>query len=157
MKATQNGKSCSLEGCTEKHHAHGYCGPHAYRFKTYGDPTAEGPGRKAGRNRLDVPGYAGVHKRLRRDVGPAKDRRCVDCGSPAEEWSYDGGCPDEAKADWGGSILAYSPDLSRYSPRCRKCHRHMDESLSRDRDSLGRFASSSGVELTDYRVGAVTP
>ena len=161
VNSTQNGKSCSLEGCNEKHHAHGYCGPHAYRFKKYGSPTVDGPGRRAGRNRLSVPGYAGVHKRLNRDIGPARERTCVDCGSCAEEWSYDGGCPNEVKATWGGSILSYSADMSRYSPRCRRCHRRRDESLSRDRDSLGRFASASdeqtGVMLVAHEVGAVTP
>ena len=116
-----------MDGCERPHHAHGYCTSHDYHFITYGDPLAQGPGKYTGRKRLEVPSYDGVHKRLMRDIGKASQFQCVDCGYQAEEWSYNGGCPNE---HWelfpDGVWLAYTTDQSRYSPRCTPCHRTRD-------------------------------
>lgn len=36
----KRGRVCDVEGCSKKHHAHGYCQTHLARFKAYGDPNA---------------------------------------------------------------------------------------------------------------------
>jgi len=33
-------RTCSVDGCEKRHHAHGYCSGHAYRWKIHGDPLA---------------------------------------------------------------------------------------------------------------------
>ena len=120
-------RDCEVEGCKRPYHANGYCGYHGYRVEKYGNPLAQGPGRGVGRKRMEVPSYDGVHKRLQRDIGKASQFNCADCGKQANEWSYDGGCPNE---HWGlvenTFIMAYSTDQSRYSPRCTSCHRKHD-------------------------------
>lgn len=131
---------CKVEGCDKMQHAHDYCASHLYRFQTYGDPLAEGPGRHKGRNRMETPTYDGMHKRIFYDRGKATQFTCVDCDNPAQEWSYDGGCPNELYEVKDIEPLAYSTDQSRYSPRCKRCHRHKDRSLIRPRDRNGRFA-----------------
>lgn len=73
------------------------------------------------------PSYAAAHTRVYSTRGAASDHMCVDCLRPAEEWSYRGRCPLEV-TDARGRI--YSPDPSRYEPRCRPCH------MVQDRDRL---------------------
>ena len=96
-----------------------------------------------GRNRMAVPSYAGMHKRIFYDRGRAADYTCVECTQPAEEWSYDGGCPDELTEKVRGVMLAYSVDQDQYSPRCKKCHRRKDKSLLRGRNEHGKFTSGT--------------
>ena len=119
-------RDCQIQGCERPYHANGYCDYHEYRVNKYGDPLAQGTA-KTGRKRIEVPSYDGVHKRLMRDIGKASQFQCVDCGYQAEEWSYNGGCPNE---HWelfpNGVWLAYTTDQSRYSPRCTPCHRKRD-------------------------------
>ena len=69
-------------------------------------------------------GYTAVHHMLRTKRGRAADLPCVDCGKVADEWSYDGECPNELIDDRG---IAFTRDLSRYSPRCLPCHSAYDE------------------------------
>ena len=132
---------CSVEPCTSKAHAHGYCAAHLYRFKTYGDPLTDGPGQGVGRKRMEQPSYAGIHKRIFYDKGKATGYTCVDCGNRAQEWSYDGGCPNELYVVLIKKPVAYSVDQSRYSPRCIKCHRGRDLSLDRPRGEDGKFTA----------------
>lgn len=134
-------KTCAVEDCGLRQHAHGYCPSHLYHVNYYGDPLAVGPGKSSGRNRMAVPSYAGMHKRLFYDKGRASAHSCVDCGGRAQEWSYDGGCPNELHETLEKLPIAYSLDQSRYSPRCKKCHRTRDESLNRPRGADGRFVA----------------
>ena len=129
-------KICAVEACERKQHSHNYCPSHVYRWHTYGDPLASG---RMGRRRQETLTYQGVHKRLSRDKGKAAAHCCVDCGNRAHEWSYDGGCPNELYETLEKLPIAYSTDQTRYSPRCRSCHRNRDESLSRPRGTDGRF------------------
>lgn len=138
---TQTKAPCMVESCDLKQHAHGYCDSHLHRFKAYGDPLVDGPGQGVGRNRLAAPGYQGVHKRLSRERGKASAHSCIDCGKSAHEWSYDGGCPNELHEVLEKVPVAYSTDQSRYSPRCRKCHRSRDESLNRERGANGQWVA----------------
>lgn len=133
------GQDCSIDGCDRPYHANGHCSYHEYRVQKYGNPLAQGPGRGAGRNRMEKPTYAGMHKRLMYDRGKASQFKCVDCSRQAEEWSYNGGCKNEHWEKVNDSWLAYSTDQSLYAPRCKRCHRKRDDSLTRDRDSKGRF------------------
>jgi hypothetical protein len=54
-------------------------------------------------------GYKGVHHRLRRLRGPARDHLCA-CGEQAAEWAFD-------------EPTGFSNDLSRYRPECQSCHK----------------------------------
>lgn len=142
---------CEVDGCEARHHARGYCMSHYHSFKAYGDPLALGiPGRR--RLPASELSYDGAHRRIKYDRGRAVGNSCVDCGRPAEEWSYDGNAAVELTRAVGvpgprggrpyyGAPLRYSADPADYSPRCKACHRRMDDSLIRDRDGLGRFAS----------------
>lgn len=132
--------TCSVDGCERPYHANGYCNTHGYHAERYGDPLAKGPGRHSGRKRMELPSYAGLHKRIFYDRGRASQFKCVDCGAQAEEWSYDGGCPNEIWEEVRGVMLAYTIDQDRYSPRCKQCHRRRDLSVVRNRDELGRWA-----------------
>ena len=135
-------RDCQIQGCDRPYHANGYCGYHGYRAKKYGDPLAQGPGRHTGRKRMKNPSYAGVHKRLLRDIGKATQFDCSDCGNQAEEWSYNGGAPDESWWNRDGIWMAYTTNQNYYSPRCKKCHRRHDESLTRERDHTGKFTGT---------------
>ncbi len=112
---------CAVGDCEETDVALGYCKAHHYRWKTYGDPLA-GPEPW---HRPDdwTPTYGAAHWRVYVARGLARDHRCVDCGGPAEHWSYDHTDPDELVAPDG---LAYSLDVDRYEPRCVSCHRKFD-------------------------------
>lgn len=71
-------------------------------------------------HRHDV-GYYGMHQRLNRDRGPAREHDCADCGASATHWSYDRA--DEPRYDGG---LPYSLDPDRYQARCTSCHKAFD-------------------------------
>jgi len=94
----------------------------------------------------DKPTYKAAHKRVQRARGKASDYRCVDCGEPAEEWSYRGGSPDEIRGPVPGrsdgydyvSICAWSPNPDDYDPRCVQDHRARDRRVAGGHD--GRAA-----------------
>jgi DNA-directed RNA polymerase sigma subunit (sigma70/sigma32) len=67
--------------------------------------------------------YNTAHQRVARELGPARDQHCVDCGQRAEEWSYNGLDADELADDQG---LRYSAKTEYYEPRCHSCHRYYD-------------------------------
>jgi hypothetical protein len=87
--------------------------------------------------RGDSASYAAAHTRIYATRGPATAHECVDCHQPATEWAYEGGCPRE-QTDARGRI--YSPDPSRYAPRCLGCHMAQD----RDRLPSGQFVRKEG-------------
>lgn len=70
-------------------------------------------------------GYVPTHSLLRRRRGRPETLSCVDCGAVAEEWSYNGGDPDEQIDPERGA--AFTRNLEFYSPRCVRCHRLYDE------------------------------
>lgn len=97
---------CTVDACEKPVHARGYC-----RFA---------PG--------DEIGYGTAHERVRATRGSARDQVCVDCGSPAAEWSYDHNDPNEKIVFRGRYQVAYSVDPTHYQPRCLSCHRSSDRS-----------------------------
>jgi len=132
---------CRADECGRPHHAQGWCSMHAARVKKSGDPNVVGP-RHPGRKRLERPSYDGAHKRVSRERGRAIGHICADCGSRADEWSYDGSSSEElATTTRKGETLAYSANPADYSPRCRPCHRRLDRSLIRARDHMGRWSA----------------
>ena len=146
---------CLVDGCEGKHHAQGYCSKHWQRVQKHGDPLHVG-NRFPGRNRLAIPTYEGMHKRLMYDRGKASAYKCVDCGETAREWSYDGGCPNELRSEKEGRILVYSVDQKRYSPRCVSCHRRKDGITTRARNSRGGWATDDtppGAHITITELG----
>lgn len=79
--------------------------------------------------RKDTPKYQAAHSRVWKVRGKASDHACVDCGSPADEWSYDHADPDEVTdkpSRFAGNILTWSAKPEHYKPRCAKCHRTWD-------------------------------
>lgn len=87
------------------------------------------PRRRQPSRKVRVPGrpqYATIHTRLRRERGPARVYRCVDCGGQAEQWSYDGLDPDERVQHYRGQERKFSVDLGHYHPRCVGCHMSYD-------------------------------
>jgi hypothetical protein len=72
------------------------------------------------------PGYAAAHLRVRRARGSASQHPCVDCGTPARDWSYDGRDPDELVAVERGYEVRYSVNPEHYVARCLTCHVRYD-------------------------------
>lgn len=70
--------------------------------------------------------YQAVHKRIRRERGPASEHVCARCGQQARDWAYDHTDPNELTTQWYGKTVAYSPDVDHYVPLCRLCHYRMD-------------------------------
>lgn len=113
---------CTVEGCQRKHLAKGLCSLH-YQRQQKGKPLDS---RIKGIN-APPETYKQAHDLVYRVRGKASDSDCVDCGSVAEEWSYQGGCPREKVELVRGEFwLAYSPDPFMYRPRCIRCHRAKD-------------------------------
>lgn len=71
-----------------------------------------------------VVNYAGAHRRVYKDKGPASDHACVDCGSTAADWSYDGLDPNELRGGPWNCPYSLSPD--HYVARCKGCHGRAD-------------------------------
>lgn len=110
-------QGCVVDGCDRRHDANGYCNRHYLRVYFYGDPNFC-------LNPHDYQGtYSSAHSYIRRQLGKAADRECVDCGGRAKEWSYVGGAPDERLSDKG---FPYTYDPSFYRPRCARCHIRFD-------------------------------
>jgi hypothetical protein len=73
--------------------------------------------------------YSGIHLRLYRERGEAKQFNC-DCGAQAEEWSYDYDkqSVNERVGSHGiADDLKYSLDINDYTPRCKTCHSIFDQ------------------------------
>lgn len=97
---------------------------------------------------MKTPSYAVVHERIRRAWGLASDHPCVNCGRPADEWSYDGQDPQELHGHNGNeAALAYSLNwVQHYDPRCVSCHRAADTQYcprGHDKDVVGRYPGGS--------------
>lgn len=70
--------------------------------------------------------YSAAHDRVRKAYGPASDYRCVDCGSAAEQWSYDHRDPSERLSATVKGRPPYSLKVEHYQPRCVSCHKVFD-------------------------------
>lgn len=72
--------------------------------------------------------YNGAHHALRRDLGPASDHECIDCGTKADHWSYSHESESEIICPVDGH--PYSLDWDDYSPRCVTCHNQFDRAVT---------------------------
>jgi hypothetical protein len=133
---------CGVEGCDRITHANLMCGTHLRRFQRHGDASVVLP--ITGRPLLgQFPKWASIHKRLSRKLGKASIYSCVDCNSPAKEWSYNNADPNELHELMSSTPVAYSLDLDNYDPRCVSCHRKFDGAGSkRERTARGTFAKN---------------
>lgn len=134
LRAKRTG--CIVPGCEGKHQGHGYCLMHWERWHRHGDPMVvkvpevhqpTGPDNPRWK---EAPSYRLVHSRLGRHRGPASAQVCVDCGGPAQHWSYVHGSPNEWLDEATGQL--YSPDIdTAYVPRCAADHQAYDRALRR--------------------------
>ena len=119
---------CSEDDCEEIVVARGLCNMHYMRFMRWGTTEAVGPGvGNPGQPRTSSPTYTSVHARINRWRGTARNFTCVDCGTTARDWSYDG-CPDGDER-WelvGDREMAFCTHVEHYSPRCKSCHHRKD-------------------------------
>ena len=74
------------------------------------------------RERKDTVGYHTAHKRVKNKMGKADIQDCVDCGGPANQWSYDHADINELRSEEG----PYSLSEEHYQPRCFSCHKKFD-------------------------------
>lgn len=132
-----NKRICDAEDCARLEDGNsGLCKMHETRRRRHGDPLVFVHQSDRDLPRGDRhPNWTGrdatyrcAHQRVKRDRGPAKRSRCVDCGQAAAEWSYDGSDPAARHEEGKGH---YSLDLERYVPRCVLCHRRFDAAARR--------------------------
>lgn len=117
-------RTCEIADCAKTAKSRSrMCSMHANRVYRHGSPHVTITMK--GRPKDSAPTYKAVHDRLRRERGRASAHDCVECGSPAMEWAYQYGCPDEFHSRNG----SYSPNLGRYSPMCAPCHRMFDREV----------------------------
>jgi hypothetical protein len=84
-------------------------------------------------NHKDKVQYVAAHNRVRRLWGKADQYPCIQCGTSAQQWSYDGTDPGELKGHdpysqqrVGGLPMRYSLWPEFYRPLCRSCHKRLD-------------------------------
>ncbi|VEW13521.1 Uncharacterised protein [Brevibacterium casei] len=123
---------CAVDGCAEEDAGPtGYCSKHLARQKRHGDPSVRIDYKDRrwarGEENHNWTGsdatYDAVHQRLRTRLGPARNRKCVDCGASAAQWSYNRSGGDLEKESKFGP---YSTNLDDYVARCVPCHKKFD-------------------------------
>lgn len=127
-------KVCSVDGCEKVRSSGAWCSMHEARVRRHGDPEfvksladRELPhGADHHMWKADDVGYHAAHARVRRRRGRASEHLCVDCGAPAQQWSYDHGDPNESTEEMGGFAVPFSADVDHYEPRCIPCHKAFD-------------------------------
>lgn len=130
IEKTTGPRPCSVEDCATIIRNGRYCGKHSARFYRHGDPSVvKKTGNPNQPRAQDSPTWGGdsiaystMHSRLKRYRGKAAEYPCVDCGSPASDWSYGHGCPDEIT----DGERAWCPHLDCYQPRDKSCHQVFD-------------------------------
>ncbi len=108
--------NCTVDGCDKPMRKLEYCASHYAMWYTCGEI-------REWEYKWGQGGYSSTHRRIQRARGKASDYSCVDCDSPADEWSYDGEDQNELTDERG---IKFSRDPARYDPRCVPCHRAFD-------------------------------
>lgn len=109
--------TCSVDGCERPAQGRGWCNMHLLRMSRYGRLDARQYG-------TDDIGYSAAHYRVKSVRGSATNHMCTDCGNRAQDWSFNYSDPNPKYDDDTG--MAYSPDVTYYEPRCKKCHKAFD-------------------------------
>lgn len=127
-------KPCIAEGCGQMAVCRKLCQKHYLRLVKHGNTETVLVERATRRGYLSI---KGLHSKIKRERGVARDYACVDCGQPAAEWSYDNADPEQLTELQGGRWhMAYSLDVNHYDPRCISCHRTFDFAhKTRNRDA----------------------
>ena len=126
---------CSADSCNKDSKARGMCGTHYAAwwkaqpkdFRTY----------RTGRPRLATVTYEGMHSRLEINMGRAAENSCVDCGNPANDWTWSNECDETL---WGiakkgrPNLNPYCMHYEHYAPRCTKCHMIFDKVISKQKE-----------------------
>ena len=119
-------RTCAIDGCNKVLKSHGLCSTHAERLRVHGDPMFSLKPRK------NVISYIGIHAKLRRTVGKAKNFKCEHCNKQAQEWAYNHISPFELQQEMinrhGKLMIAeYSPRVVDYIALCKRCHAIFDK------------------------------
>lgn len=137
---------CTIEGCDTKVYARSMCKRHYSRVLRHGDPSVVKPGggsRGRGPQHPNWKGrsvsYRSAHMRVQHIRGKASAQLCV-CGHPAQDWAYDYSDPSPLMGSNGKREMVYSPDVDRYQPMCRPCHRQFDKERDGESSRLRTFA-----------------
>jgi hypothetical protein len=93
--------------------------------------------------------YMDAHRRVRKELGPASEQLCVECGGPAFHWSYNHADPDERTDDRCGH--PYSDKPMFYEPRCVPCHRFFDADTDTDVHEEKTPSKTQRQELRETR------
>jgi hypothetical protein len=116
---------CSVPGCADdRYYSDGLCQMHHWRSLRRGDVNYEYRGESHPAWQGDQISYRTAHNRVVTQRGPARTHACIDCGEPAEHWSYDGMDSNEQFDPAHG--CPYSADVTHYVPRCARCHMRVD-------------------------------
>lgn len=94
----------------------GTCGNYNSRHKASLSPEWQG----------ENIGYWAAHKRLRRYLGPARDKPCTRCSLAALDWAYLHNDPDERISEDSFAGRPFSLNPWCYAPMCRQCHKDFD-------------------------------
>lgn len=127
------GRVCAVEDCDRGAVRKRWCERHYRRAIRNGDPTVTPPRPKKDPSALSMT-YKAVHTRVTRLRGRAADQPCVDCGSPARQWSYTGADPNEVTGTTsprkGYEVkVTWSLDPAFYAARCVPCHQEHDAAV----------------------------
>jgi hypothetical protein len=112
--------TCTIEDCSGKHYARGYCPKHYMRNRTHGDPSTV---FKPSPPKRDVVSYSQAHRRIRESLGRAPEHACAQCADPAHQWAYNHEDPAKRMSTEG---YPYSMNPEYYTPLCRSCHVRFD-------------------------------
>lgn len=120
--------TCSEDFCKKPIRSKGLCNSHYLRQWRKGTTAASPRGTGERNNRWRGKGidYRGAHRRVEGYFGKASNHQCVCCDSPADEWSYVGGCPDEKVEVIKNSMMRFSPNPCYYEPMDKTCHTRFD-------------------------------
>ena len=124
--------NCTIEDCSRPGKAKNLCNTH-YQAWWISQPKENRSYTKGGRPRKDVVSYWGMHGRLKVNKGSASKHQCIDCGTPANDWTWNNSCSNVlygvARKD-RPNLNPYCVHLEHYEARCTSCHMIFDKSLT---------------------------
>lgn len=125
-------ETCTIVGCSRPHYGKTFCRLHYDRWVRLGDALAVVRPKSKGMPE-DPCDYSTAHGRVVRRRGVASTHECVDCGGPAQQWSYN----KRGEFEFTDLVrgfndrlyeVTFSGNPDDYDPRCRSCHGRFDRS-----------------------------